>query len=120
MPAACKECGSALKKDDEEVVWRCPNESCPAKIRRGLEHFASRGAMNIEGLGASLIDQLVEQQLVGDFADLYRLEAAQLESAGRCAARTAIGTGTSAQAGQGRPQRRRRNRAQQERTTCRG
>ena len=80
MPTTCKECGSALSKDDEEVVWRCPNESCPAKIRRGLEHFASRGAMNIEGLGASLIDQLVEQKLVGDFADLYRLEAAQLES----------------------------------------
>jgi DNA ligase (NAD+) len=79
MPTTCKECGSALGKDDEAVVWRCPNESCPAKIRRGLEHFASRGAMNIEGLGASLIDQLVEQKLVGDFADLYRLEAAQLE-----------------------------------------
>jgi DNA ligase (NAD+) len=80
MPAACKECGSALKKDAEEVVWRCPNESCPAKIRRGLEHFASRGAMNIEGMGESLIDQLVEQRLVRDFADLYRLDAAQLES----------------------------------------
>jgi DNA ligase (NAD+) len=80
MPTTCKECGSALRKDDEEVVWRCPNESCPAKIRRGLEHFASRGAMNIEGLGESLIDQLVEQKLVGDFADLYRLEAAQLEA----------------------------------------
>lgn len=80
MPTTCKECGSALKKDVEEVIWRCPNESCPAKIRRGLEHFASRGAMNIEGLGASLIDQLVEQELVADFADLYRLEGAQLEA----------------------------------------
>ena len=80
MPTTCKECGSTLKKDEEEVVWRCPNESCPAKIRRGLEHFASRGAMNIEGLGESLIDQLVEQELVRDFADLYRLDAAQLEN----------------------------------------
>jgi DNA ligase (NAD+) len=80
MPTACKECGSALKKDAEEVVWRCPNESCPAKIRRGLEHFASRSAMNIEGLGASLIDQLVELNLVRDFADIYRLDAAQLEN----------------------------------------
>jgi DNA ligase (NAD+) len=80
MPSACKECGSTLKKDEEEVVWRCPNESCPAKIRRGLEHFASRGAMNIEGMGASLIDQLVEQQLVRDFADLYRLDAEHLEN----------------------------------------
>ncbi len=79
MPAACKECGSALKKDVEEVVWRCPNESCPAQIRRGLEHFASRGAMNIEGMGQSLVDNLVEQHLVRDFADLYRLDAAELE-----------------------------------------
>ena len=79
MPSSCKECGSTLKKDEEEVVWRCPNESCPAKIRRGLEHFASRGAMNIEGMGSSLLDQLVEQGLVRDFADLYRLDAASLE-----------------------------------------
>ena len=79
MPSSCRECGSMLKKDEEEVVWRCPNESCPAKIRRGLEHFASRGAMNIEGMGSSLIDQLLAQGLVRDFADLYRLDEAQLE-----------------------------------------
>ena len=80
MPSSCKECGSTLKKDEDEVVWRCPNESCPAKIRRGLEHFASRGAMNIEGLGEALIDQLVAQELVNDFADLYRLDVARLEN----------------------------------------
>jgi DNA ligase (NAD+) len=80
MPTTCPECGSTLRRDEEEVVWRCPNESCPAKIRRGLEHFASRSAMNVEGLGASLIDQLVEQGLVRDFADLYHLRAGQLES----------------------------------------
>jgi DNA ligase (NAD+) len=79
MPTTCKECGSQLYRDEEEVVWRCENPSCPARIRRSLEHFASRGAMNIEGLGASLVDQLIEQGLVHDFADLYRLEAAQLE-----------------------------------------
>jgi DNA ligase (NAD+) len=79
MPTSCRECGSALRKDEQEVVWRCPNESCPAKIRRGLEHFASRGAMNIEGLGAALIDQLIERKLVNDFADLYHLTATQLE-----------------------------------------
>jgi DNA ligase (NAD+) len=79
MPTACKECGSALARDEEEVVWRCENSSCPARIRRSLEHFASRGAMNIEGLGESLVDQLIEQGLVHDFADLYALEAAQLE-----------------------------------------
>src|SRR5262249_46932878 len=64
MPTTCKECGSHLYRDEEEVVWRCTNPSCPAVIRRSMEHFASRTAMNIEGLGASLVDQLIEQQLV--------------------------------------------------------
>src|SRR5207244_10077867 len=79
MPTTCPECGSVLVRDEEEVVWRCDNLSCPARIRRSLEHFASRSAMNIEGLGASLVDQLIEQGLVHDFADLYRLTAEQLE-----------------------------------------
>jgi DNA ligase (NAD+) len=72
-------CGSPLHRDEEEVVWRCENTSCPARLRRGLEHFASRSAMNIEGLGESLVDQLIEQGLVKDFGDLYALEAPQLE-----------------------------------------
>ena len=80
MPSACPVCGSALHRDAEEVVWRCDNAACPARLRRSLEHFASRSAMNIEGLGESLIDQLLEQNLVKDFADIYRLEAAQLEN----------------------------------------
>ena len=80
MPTTCKACGSALARDEEEVVWRCENASCPARLRRSLEHFAGRGAMNIEGLGESLVDQLIEQGLVSDFADLYRLEPQQLEN----------------------------------------
>ena len=80
MPSACPECGSALHRDEEEVVWRCENTSCPARLRRSLEHFASRSAMNIEGFGASLVDQLIEHGLVHDFADLYHLEASQLET----------------------------------------
>ena len=80
MPTACKECGSELRRDEAEVVWRCENSSCPARLRRSLEHFASRSAMNIEGLGESLVDQLIEQGLVHDFADLYHLESSQLES----------------------------------------
>jgi DNA ligase (NAD+) len=79
MPTTCPVCGSSLHRDEAEVVWRCDNTSCPARIRRSLEHFASRSAMNIEGLGASLIDQLVEKGLVRDFADIYRLDASQLE-----------------------------------------
>jgi DNA ligase (NAD+) len=80
MPTRCPVCGSPLHRDEAEVVWRCVNASCPAIIRRSLEHFASRSAMNIEGLGESLIDQLIEQDLVHDFADLYRLDASQLEN----------------------------------------
>ena len=80
MPATCRACGSPLHRDEEEVVWRCDNSSCPARLRRGLEHFAARSAMNIEGLGESLVDQLIEQALVRDFADLYHLTAAQLEN----------------------------------------
>jgi DNA ligase (NAD+) len=79
MPTACPVCGSTLHRDVEEVVWRCDNASCPARLRRSLEHFASRSAMNIEGLGESLIDQLLEQNLVHDFADIYRLDTQTLE-----------------------------------------
>jgi DNA ligase (NAD+) len=80
MPGTCPECGSPLVRDEEEVVWRCENTSCPARLRRSLEHFASRSAMNVEGLGASLVDQLIERGLVHDFADLYRLTTDQLEN----------------------------------------
>jgi len=80
MPTACAACGSALARDEEEVVWRCENTSCPARLRRSLEHFASRSAMNIEGLGESLVDALIEQELVHDFGDLYHLSAEQLEA----------------------------------------
>jgi DNA ligase (NAD+) len=78
MPAACPRCGSQLIRAEGEAVWRCENTSCPARLQRGLEHFASRGAMNIDGLGESLIAQLIERGLVRDYADLYALDAAQL------------------------------------------
>ena len=80
MSTKCQECGSRLRRDEEEVVWRCENTSCPARLRRSLEHFASRTAMNIEGLGASLVDQLLAQDLVHDFAGLYHLDAETLEN----------------------------------------
>jgi DNA ligase (NAD+) len=80
MPVTCAECGSTLHRDEDEVIWRCENTSCPARLRRGLEHFASRSAMNIEGLGESLVDQLIAQGLVRDFGDLYTLEVEVLEN----------------------------------------
>jgi DNA ligase (NAD+) len=80
MPVNCPECESVLVRAPDEVVWRCENPSCPAQLRRRLEHFASRNAMNIEGLGASIVDQLVSLGLVHDVADLYTLTREQLES----------------------------------------
>ena len=70
-------CGSQIHRE-EEAVWRCENVSCPARLQRGLEHFASRGAMNIEGLGESLVAQLIAGGLVRDYADLYHLTLEQL------------------------------------------
>ncbi len=78
MPTTCKFCGSTLVKPEEEVIWRCENVSCSARIRRGLEHFASRKAMRIEGIGESVIDQLITSGLVHDYADLYYLTVDQL------------------------------------------
>src|SRR5262245_8076116 len=78
MPTVCPRCGSALHREEEEAVWRCVNVSCPAKLQRGLEHFASRGAMNIEGLGESLVAQLIEHGLVHDYSDVYKLTTTQI------------------------------------------
>jgi DNA ligase (NAD+) len=78
MPTVCPRCGSGLVREEGEAVWRGENTSCPAKLQRGLEHFASRGAMNIDGLGESLIAQLIESGLVRDYADIYALRREQL------------------------------------------
>lgn len=89
MPSECPVCGSHLHRPEGEVVWRCENTSCPAKLRRGLEHFASRSAMDIEGLGESLISQLVDKGLVSDYADLYALTAERLEELERMGRKSA-------------------------------
>ena len=89
MPTRCRACDTLLERPAEEIVWRCPNLTCPAKIRRALQHFASRRAMDIEGLGESLVDQLVEKGLVGDFADLYSLTAEALGGLERMGAKSA-------------------------------
>jgi len=89
MPGTCPSCASRLVRPDGEVVWRCENASCPARIRRGLLHFASRRAMDIEGLGESLVDQLVGQGLVHDYADLYDLTTEQLAALERMGAKSA-------------------------------
>jgi DNA ligase (NAD+) len=75
MPKHCPECGSAVVKDEGQVAVRCVNSQCPAQVRRRIEHFASRGAMDIEGLGEAVVNQLVQQKLLADVGDIYALKA---------------------------------------------
>jgi DNA ligase (NAD+) len=78
MPEKCPECGSAIHKAPDTVAYRCVNAVCPAKRRESLLHFAGRHAMNIDGLGEKIVDQLIEQNLVRDVADLYLLKLDKL------------------------------------------
>ncbi len=89
MPTTCPICQSELKKAEDEAVWRCENSSCPSKLRRGLEHFASRGAMNIEGMGEMLVGQLCEKGLIKSYADIYTLDQATLENLDRMGKKSA-------------------------------
>ena len=77
-PSECPECKTAVIRDPEGVYIRCPNVHCPARQRERLKFFASRGAMEIEGLGEKLVEQLVASGLVSDYADLYRLRREDL------------------------------------------
>jgi len=80
FPTTCPECGGALSKDEGGVYIRCNNARCPAQFKEKLRYFASRNAMDIEGLGEKLIDQLVDAGLVRSFGDLYRLKMENVES----------------------------------------
>ena len=73
MPERCPACDTELVQPPGEVQIRCPNRSCPAQIVQGLIHFASRGAMDIEGLGEKTVDRFYREGLLGDFADVYDL-----------------------------------------------
>jgi DNA ligase (NAD+) len=78
MPKKCPECGSLVVKDEGQVAVRCVNSQCPAQLRRRIEHFASRGAMDIEGLGEAMVGQLVENKMLRDVSDIYELKSATL------------------------------------------
>jgi DNA ligase (NAD+) len=85
VPKECPVCGSKIHKVEGEVAYRCLNSACPAKRRESLLHFAGRHAMNIDGLGDKIVDQLLGQGLVKDLADLYSLkldDLAELERMG--------------------------------------
>jgi DNA ligase (NAD+) len=89
-PTECPECGTPLERDPEGVYIRCPNVDCPARCRERLKFFASRGAMDIEGLGDKLVEQLVATGLVKNYADLYALTADQLEPLERMGEKSAL------------------------------
>jgi DNA ligase (NAD+) len=78
IPDKCPVCGSRVYKDPEEAAARCTNLSCPAKIKETIAHFASRGAMDIEGLGWKLADQMVDKHVIETVADIYRLKKPDL------------------------------------------
>jgi DNA ligase (NAD+) len=78
MPEACPVCGGPVVREEGEAAHRCVNTACPAKVRRQIEHFASRGAMDIRGLGERIVDTLVESGLVRDYGDLYALQEDEL------------------------------------------
>ena len=89
MPAVCPSCGASVFRDIDEAALRCTNTDCPAQLRRNLIHFASRDAMDIEGLGEAVIDQLADSGLVKTPADIYALEVHQLASLERLGERSA-------------------------------
>jgi DNA ligase (NAD+) len=89
MPKECPMCGSKIHKAEDEVAYRCVNAACPAKRKEQLIHFAGRHAMNIDGLGEKLVDQLVEKGIVKDFADLYALDMDTLSGLERMAEKSA-------------------------------
>ena len=90
MPNICPSCNSILVKDKDEAVLRCVNGiSCPAQKKQGLMHFVSRKAMNIDGLGEKIIDQLIDSNLLNQTSDFYRLKKEQLLSLERFAEKSA-------------------------------
>lgn len=89
MPTHCPACGSHVYREEGEVVLRCVNTNCPAKLKESLRHFTRRDVMNIDGVGPALIDQLVDRLNVRNVADLYDLTAEQLEGLERMGKKSA-------------------------------
>ena len=78
LPDHCPECNNQLMRPENEVVFRCPNYSCPAKIKGNIKHFVSKNALDMDGLGEKLIDQLVNERIIKKVDDLFRIKKNQL------------------------------------------
>jgi DNA ligase (NAD+) len=102
-PKKCPNCGSAVAKDEDGVYIRCKNPGCLGQLKERLKYFAGRGQMDIEHLGPALIDQLIENGLVGNFADLYKLEEGQIAELERMAEKSAANVIKAIEASKTRP-----------------
>ena len=89
MPTHCPSCGEPVSRDEEAAAVRCTNLSCPAQLSRGIEHFASKNAMDIEGLGPQVVELLLKNSLIRDAADLYTLKAEQIAGLDRMGEKSA-------------------------------
>jgi DNA ligase (NAD+) len=89
MPENCPACNEKLEKLDDEVAWRCINPQCPPQVRERIKHFASRDAMDIDGLGEAIVEQLIDADLITTYADLYKLDKEDLIPLERMAEKSA-------------------------------
>ncbi|MFP4499459.1 MAG: NAD-dependent DNA ligase LigA [Candidatus Hydrogenedentota bacterium] len=103
LPTQCPACHAPVHKDPDGVVLRCLNLSCPAQVKERLEHFASRKAMDIEGMGPAVVEQLVDRGLVKTPADFYHLDAKTLASLDRMADKSANNLVAAIEASKSRP-----------------
>lgn len=103
MPSVCPACNSEVVRPEGEAATRCVNFACPARLREGLVHFASRDAMNIDGLGPSMVERLVDAGLVRDVADIYYLTAEQLTTLERVGPRSAANLVAAIEASKSNP-----------------
>lgn len=93
MPENCPVCGAVVLREEGEAAHRCTNSACPAQVVRGIIHFASRDAMDIEGLGPALVEQMAERRMISDISDLYYLkkeEIAEMEKMGEKSAQNLL------------------------------
>ncbi len=89
MPATCPSCGEPVFREEGEAAVRCTNAACPAQLSRGIEHFASKDAMDIDGLGPQIVEALIRAELIRDVADLYALEPMPVSQMDRMGDRSA-------------------------------
>jgi DNA ligase (NAD+) len=103
MPDRCPACGTPVERPPDEVMRYCPNASCPGRILESIVHYASRGAMDIRGLGYERVRQLLDARLIGNVADLYQIRSEQLIELDRFARQSADQLVAAIEASKSRP-----------------